>query len=110
MHIPKSQYTTETTAHAAKNVKKVILNKEQIPSLLQAAIGELKKSQIIETHSHETMNEFFYLINGKLHFEINSESFSVEAGDSILVKKTKLHSLLAVEDSTFLYFGLEDNT
>ena len=56
------------------------------------------------------MNEFFYLISGKLQFSIEEVIYIVEPKDSIYVMKKKLHSLCALSDSEFFYFNLEDNT
>ena len=108
MLIKQSEYLKSFSNHLLASEKQVILGKNVIPHLLQVAVGFLKKDQFIESHSHDTMNEFFYLIDGKLQIEIENVIFVIENNDSILIGKKKKHSLLAIENSKFLYFNIEN--
>jgi len=108
--IKKADYIKTLANHKDQTAKEVILKSGVMPYLLQSAIGILNKNAEIELHSHKSMNEVFYLINGKLQVIIDDDVFIVEPNDSIYVMKKKFHSIKALLDSEFLYFSLEDNT
>jgi len=63
--IKKADYIRTLANHKNQTAKEVILQTGVIPYLLQSAIGILNKNAEIEIHSHKSMNEVFYLINGE---------------------------------------------
>ena len=50
-------------------------------------------------HSNE---EFFYLISGEMHAEIDHQSYILKKGDGVLIASNLLHSFSAVETSVAL--------
>ena len=51
------------------------------------------------THSNE---EFFYLISGEMHAEIDNQSYTLKNGEGVLIPANVLHSFSANETSIAL--------
>ena len=93
------------TSHSV-GMKKVIENHGNNSLIPQIALGLLKKEEEITFHEHKTMIEYYYFIRGSGKFTIESEIFYCEAGDFIKVKNDLKHSIRAIEDLEFFYFGI----
>ena len=76
--------------HNLKILKKLIVGKSIIPHILQVASAEFLSGQSIETHFHDSMDEFFYILDGNFEFIIEDVKYHLKKDDSILVKKQKL--------------------
>lgn len=107
MIIKSKDQQTITTSHG-KHLKKVILGKEIVPPLLQFACSEFKRGDIIEKHSHDSMTEVFYILNGKLEILLENKTQVIEKGDCVVIRAKESHSFNFLEKTEFIYFSLSD--
>ncbi len=57
------------------------------------------KGDKIPWHNHKNEDEFFYILEGKLYFEIDGmENFEMTKGDYFVVKKGINHKISAIEE------------
>jgi quercetin dioxygenase-like cupin family protein len=99
----------ETLANHQGNIlKKVFLEKGEIPNLMMFSTATFKPKQEVETHKHDTMFEVFYIQSGKAEFIINNHKHIVKAGTCITIAPGELHSQSNPfeENVTWLYFGI----
>ena len=87
-------------------VRRFIRNGE-FPSLTNFSLAELRAGQKVETHSHETMNEFFYVLSGEGIMKVDGKILNLFEGLAVAVCAKENHSLEAVSDLKLLYFGTE---
>ena len=96
----------ESTSHAIGS-KRILLKGSECESMLtQAAIGFLLKGEFVENHSHPTMEEFYFFINGKANLSINDIEHFCEKGTFIKIPKDSIHSLMAITEIDFIYWGI----
>lgn len=109
LKIIKSDNIQEIEANHQGNIlKKVLIEKGEIPNLMMFSSATFKPNQKVETHKHDTMFEVFFLQSGKAEFIINNTKHIVERGDCITVEPGEIHSQSNpfTEDVTWLYFGI----
>ncbi len=96
----------ESTSHN-KGLKTVLINKnEVISNLTQAAVSDLKEGTIIEPHSHETMEEFFYFQEGIAVLSTKGNTYNCKKGTFIKIPQNTNHTLKAITDISFIYWGI----
>ena len=109
MKIKHIDNIAETLANHKGNIlKKVFLEKGEIPNLMMFSAATFKPQQEVEMHKHDTMFEVFYIQSGKAEFVINNKKHIVESGDCITIEPGELHSQSNPfhEEVTWLYFGI----
>ncbi|MBT3817446.1 MAG: cupin domain-containing protein [Candidatus Magasanikbacteria bacterium] len=96
------------TSHNKNIKKKIIIEKGKIPNLTTFATATFKSGQSVETHTHETMYEVFYIESGKAEFVVDDKRFEVTAGDCITIEPGEKHSQSNPydEDVVWIYFGV----
>jgi mannose-6-phosphate isomerase-like protein (cupin superfamily) len=96
------------TTHNKNIKKKVFLKKGEIPNITTFATATFKPGQSVETHTHETMYEVFYIQSGKAEFVVNDKKFEITAGDCITIEPGEKHSQNNPydEDVVWIYFGV----
>lgn len=94
------------TAHLAGSKKVLFSGAEVDSSLTQFAFGFLPGGETVEKHAHDTMEEFFYFINGHGEYLLGQERIIVRKGVTVRVPPGVLHELQAQEDLHFIYFGI----
>ena len=88
-------------------LKKVcFVGEEFISNITQVAYTELKEGIEVNTHTHTSMEEVFFLIEGICEFKIQGESILAEKQSIIRIPVNKEHSLRAISDCKFFYFGV----
>lgn len=94
--------------HQGEILKKVLIDKNEIPNLMMFSTATFKPNQKVELHKHDTMFEVFYVQSGKAEFTIDNTKHIVQKGDCITVEPGELHSQSNpfMEDVTWLYFGV----
>jgi len=96
---------SETTAHGFS--KWVLLPGGVLPSVTQLAVAELPPGAVVEMHSHPTMYEVFYPLDGEADYILREMTHSVGPGDLVVVEPGVRHSLRAGRDGhRVLYFGI----
>jgi mannose-6-phosphate isomerase-like protein (cupin superfamily) len=94
--------------HQGEILKKVLLNKGEIPHLMMFSSATFKPNQKVEAHKHDTMFEVYFIQSGKAEFVINNKKIEVNKGDCITIAPGEIHwqSNPFQEDVTWLYFGI----
>ena len=96
----------EKTSHNA-GLKKVVFSAFDVCSdITQVAYGLLKSGEFVEEHVHPTMEEFFYVINGRMLLNVDMESLELIKGDVLYIPHNTLHSFTCLEDCEFIYYGV----
>lgn len=109
MKISNIKDTSEIPANHKGNIlKRVLLNKGEIPHLMMFSSATFKPLQKVEAHKHDTMYEIFFIQSGKAEFIINTKKIEVSTGDCITIEPGEIHSQSNPfqEDVTWLYFGI----
>ena len=89
-------------------VKKVLFCRgEEKTHLTQIAIGKLESNEEIPIHSHETMEEIFFILEGSGVFKVENNIFCVSMNNLIKIPPNTQHSIKAYTAMKFYYFGVE---
>ena len=107
--IRNKEILKEKVNHKNNVVKEVILKNGELPNLLQLARAKLLCGDKIEKHSHESMNEIFYVLSGELFVIENNITTKVSSGDTFVVYAKQYHSIEAIKDTELIYFNLDSN-
>ncbi|MEH6679031.1 MAG: cupin domain-containing protein [Sediminicola sp.] len=88
--------------------KKVFLEKGEIPQLMNFGTAVFKSEQRVETHSHPSMFEIFYVLEGRIEFVVENEQMVLRAGDCISISPKEAHSQYNPfhEEAKLLYYGI----
>ena len=98
--------TTESTSHQIGS-KRVLLKGYECESMLtQAAIGSLLKGEFVDSHSHPTMEEYYFFTKGKAKLTIEDSEYFCEKDTFIKIPKNSIHSLMAITSIDFIYWGI----
>ena len=88
-------------------LKKVCFEGNDFSSnITQVAYTELNQGSDVTAHSHITMEEVFFLIEGVCEFKIQGEKILAGKQSVIRIPANQVHSLLAISDCKFFYFGV----
>jgi mannose-6-phosphate isomerase-like protein (cupin superfamily) len=77
--------------------------------ITQIATASLNAGEIIESHSHESMNEYFFILEGEGEFIIDSDNIHFIPNTFIGISKKTVHSVRAITEVKFFYFGIKVN-
>jgi mannose-6-phosphate isomerase-like protein (cupin superfamily) len=90
--------------------KKVIFNSNDFESdVTQLAFGELLTNQHIDSHMHESMEEIFIFISGTGIITINHIDYEIRNDSIYRIPIKTEHSIKALSDLNFYYFGVALN-
>jgi quercetin dioxygenase-like cupin family protein len=88
-------------------LKKVIfVEKDFISNITQVAYTELNKDIEVKSHKHVSMEEIFFLLEGVCEFNIQGTYILAEGQSIIRIPVNQVHSLRAISDCKFFYFGV----
>ena len=94
-------------ANHADVLKKVCFEGNEFSSnITQVAYTELNQGSVVTFHSHITMEEVFFLIEGVCEFKIQDEKILASKHSIIRVPAKQMHSMHAISDCKFFYFGV----
>ncbi len=95
-------------SHNHDIMKKVLIDKGEIPQLMTFGQAIFKPGQSVDEHKHETMFEVFLIESGKAIFVVKGEKVELETGDCLTIEPNELHSQSNPydEDVRWLYFGI----
>ncbi len=95
--------------HGTVNKKVFIRNEDNQTSLTQFAWSKFERSDICESHSHPTMDEYFFVISGKGTYIIDNKAFEIVKNDFIFIPAGVEHQLsieVNNEALEIVYFGI----
>lgn len=90
-------------------LKRVIVKHSDVDPKSKLMMLNLAKVPIGKTHiahSHETMEEIFYFLEGEGEVEINGEKSKVKTGDRIIVPSKHVHVIRNTGQSELKFIGL----
>jgi quercetin dioxygenase-like cupin family protein len=106
--ITKKDRLIEKINHQVDRNKEIIVVNNVVPFLIQLAYSNLKAGDIIERHSHETANEIFYIIKGKVVILGRQFEKTISSGDCFIMPVAEEHELKFLEKTELVYFLLEN--
>ena len=100
----------QATSHGVGQ-KRVLLRAEETHTpLTQIAVTTLQAGETAEEHTHTTMEEYFFFLNGKAVLTIKGKSIECQANDFVQVKSGESHILQAVTEVEVLTIGVGTRT
>ena len=86
-------------------IKQVLLRGGLVPGVTQIATATLDTD--VEGHSHSTMTEIFYILEGKAEYIIGADRHAATTGDLVVVPAGVPHSVTLIESPhRIFYWGL----
>ncbi len=88
-------------------LKKVCFHSEEfVSNITQIAYTELKQGVEIVDHTHISMEEVFFLLEGICEFKIQGKVILAKENSVIRIPVNQEHSLCAISDCRLFYFGV----
>lgn len=97
-----------STAHNI-GVKKILLRKgESKSNLTQIAYGSLHPGEEVAMHKHETMEEYFFFLEGNGVYRVDEENVELEKGVFVKIPANTEHAMkcTGTDKLEFFYFGV----
>ncbi len=96
------------TAHSQGQKFVFLANKDSQTNLTQFAYGSFAPGEGSGLHTHQTMEEFFFIVKGEGLCVCGAERYQLGKGAFLRIPAGVLHSLeaSAVEGLEFVYFGV----
>mmetsp|Transcript_15897 Transcript_15897/g.23076 ORF Transcript_15897/g.23076 Transcript_15897/m.23076 type:complete len:185 (+) Transcript_15897:39-593(+) len=92
-----------STAHVDSKgkpiVKQMLLEPFVVPNFSGFALATFEPGQDVEIHTHKTMHEFFYVIEGDGYFKKNGVDHQVTNGTFLHMAPQESHSVWVPEDA-----------
>jgi quercetin dioxygenase-like cupin family protein len=96
-----------TDANHSGVLKKVcFVGEEFVSNITQVAYTELTKGVEVVNHTHNSMEEVFFLLEGVCEFNIQGVSILADNQSIIRIPINQAHSLRAISDCKIFYFGV----
>ena len=96
----------ELTSHSI-GAKRILIKGSECDSMLtQAAMGSLLKGEFVDNHVHPTMEEFYFFTKGNAKLTIDNMEYFCEKDTFIKIPKDAIHSLKALTEIEFIYWGI----
>lgn len=96
----------EKSSHLGIPKKVIFKGMEMCSSITQIAFTELKAGEVVEEHSHVSMEEIFIVLEGSCEFILNGISFFLEDEAVIKIEPNTIHEIKAISHSRLIYFGV----
>lgn len=93
------------TSHGCGEKRILASNEETVSAITQIAETTLREGETTDMHMHESMEEFFYILEGEVEMICEKEKIIFERDDFISIKPQKRHRLKAVTDCRILTIG-----
>ena len=94
------------TNHSGILKKVCFVGEEFVSNITQIAYTELNKGVDVVNHTHNSMEEVFFILEGVCEFNIQGESILAEKQSIIRVPINQEHSIRAISDCKIFYFGV----
>lgn len=94
------------TNHSGILKKVFFVGEEFVSNITQIAYTELNKGVDVVNHTHNSMEEVFFILEGVCEFNIQGESILAEKQSIIRVPINQEHSIRAISDCKIFYFGV----
>jgi mannose-6-phosphate isomerase-like protein (cupin superfamily) len=100
---------SESVSHNPEILKKVILRKNDIPTLTNFAQAQFQPGQRAPGHRHADMYEIFFVAAGEGEIWINDTVYPLKPGICVTVEPGETHEVhnSSSDVLTLLYFGIQ---
>lgn len=96
---------SEPTAHGF--LKRVLVRDGVLPDVTQVAVAGIPADGVVEPHSHATMYEVFFVLEGDAVYVIEGNEHKVEPGDLVVVPPGAIHSVrVGRQPHRVFYWGI----
>ncbi len=95
------------TSHKAGMKRVLVAANESDCPITQIAITDLRAGEVAAAHSHEDMQEGFYVLSGELDIVLDGEIEHCQLEDFVFVKCGTTHELRAITDVRVMTIGCE---
>ena len=103
--IKADQCAPEATSHGTQ--KRVILRAGILPDVTQVAVATLHESDVVELHSHPTMYENYFVLEGRARYIVGGETYEIAPGDFLAIPPGVPHRPVVVAGPLrFFYWGI----
>lgn len=93
------------------NPKQVLLGSGALPGVTQVAVGTFPDCIETELHSHATMFEVYFVLEGRATYRIGDEEFDVGPGDFFFVPPGVTHNQkVTAAPHRIFYWGIATDT
>lgn len=100
-----SSVAAVATSHGC-GLKRVLFSSDQTSSAItQIAVTRLRQGDVVESHSHPTMEEFFLIRSGKVAINIGGVGEELCSDDFIRIAAGTEHDMKALTDCELLTIG-----
>ncbi len=87
--------------------KRVLLSQKEYPSpVTQIAQTGLKAGEVVESHSHPTMDEHFVFLEGKCEVTMDGKTMVCEGGQYLLMPAGTQHRIKVITNTVMLTVGI----
>jgi quercetin dioxygenase-like cupin family protein len=90
MLIRLGQCLAEPTRHG--QIKHVLMRGGELPNVTQVAVGVFPELCETDRHSHPTMYEIYFVLEGAATYKIGDEIYDVSPGDFVVVPPGVIHN------------------
>jgi mannose-6-phosphate isomerase-like protein (cupin superfamily) len=105
MIVKSSEAQEEPSRHGSP--KRVYLRGGALPDVTQVAVGTMETGFEAELHSHPTMYENYYVLEGRAVYRVGEEEREVGPGDLIVVPPATPHRQRVLEGPhRVFYWGI----
>ena len=107
MVINVAKCNPESTRHGT--LKRVFLRDGTIPAVTQVAVGDFHECIETELHSHPTMYEIYFVLEGRAEYRIGSDIYEVGPGDFFYVPPGITHNQrVTAPPHRIFYWGIAE--
>ena len=90
--------TSHKDAYDRPITKQQLIEPFYVPNVAGFSVATLQPDQRIDAHEHQSMHEFFYILEGKVTFTIDGKKTLVEEGTMVHITPHEVHQLDAWKD------------
>ncbi len=94
------------SSHPGQSKKVIFHGSELTSAVMQVAFAEFRAGDSVEEHSHESMEEFFLILDGECEFILDGVLHLLKKGDVIKIAPKIKHKLKALQGTKVYYFGV----
>ena len=99
-----AKFVKTTHGQAKKHI--ILSNDETSSKLTQLAVGIVTKNDDIPIHSHSSMNEYYYFLEGNCSFVVDNNIVECNPSDFIEIPSKSFHTIKTNSTVKFLYWGI----
>jgi quercetin dioxygenase-like cupin family protein len=107
-HISLDAVSEQGVSHNAAIHKRVLLQKGDVPGLIQFAQAQFEPGQVAAVHAHADMYEVFFVQSGQGTISVDGQTYVLKSGVCISVAPGETHEVSNTGNETLvlIYFGI----